>query len=75
MTVRNRSKKQRSKMCKASSLTKTENRSTLKVVNKELLKTLLPGAGEMAQRLRALTALPEDLGSILRTHMAAHDCL
>jgi hypothetical protein len=25
-------------------------------------------AGEMAQRLRALTALPEDLGSIHSTH-------
>ena len=32
-------------------------------------------AGEMAQWLRALTALPEDPGSILSTHMAAHNCL
>jgi hypothetical protein len=28
--------------------------------------------GEMAQWLRALTALPEDPGSILSPHMAAH---
>ncbi|XP_075822740.1 protein HIDE1 isoform X2 [Microtus pennsylvanicus] len=33
------------------------------------------GAGEMALRLRALTALPEDRGSIPSTHMAAHNCL
>lgn len=32
-------------------------------------------AGEMVQQLRALTALPEDLGSIPSTHMAAHACL
>ncbi|KAL6067512.1 hypothetical protein STEG23_018216 [Scotinomys teguina] len=32
-------------------------------------------AGEMAQQLRALTALPEDLGSIPSTHVAAHRCL
>ena len=38
------------------------------------LKALL-GAGEMAQWLRALTAPPEDLGSIPSTHMAAHSCL
>ena len=33
------------------------------------------GAEEMAQQLRALTALPEDPGSIPSTHMAAHNCL
>ena len=32
-------------------------------------------AGEMAQQLRALAALPEDLSSIPRTHMAAHNHL
>ena len=32
-------------------------------------------AGEMAQWLRALTAPPEDPGSIPSTHMAAHNCL
>ena len=33
------------------------------------------GLGEMAQQLRALAALPEDLGSIPSTHTAAHNCL
>jgi hypothetical protein len=37
------------------------------------MKIILWGAGEMAQQLRALTALPEDLGSIPSTHMAAHN--
>jgi hypothetical protein len=32
------------------------------------------GAGEMVQWSRALAALPEDLGSIPSTHMAAHNC-
>jgi hypothetical protein len=32
-------------------------------------------AGEKAQPLRPLAALPEDPGSILNTHMAAHKCL
>ncbi|KAK7798640.1 hypothetical protein U0070_002731 [Myodes glareolus] len=41
----------------------------------ESLKKKIPGAGEMAQRLRALTALPEDPGLIPSTHMAAHNCL
>jgi hypothetical protein len=30
------------------------------------------GAGEMAQRLRALTALPEVLSSVPSNHMVAH---
>jgi hypothetical protein len=29
----------------------------------------------MAQQLRALAAIPEDLGSILSSHMVAHNCL
>jgi hypothetical protein len=33
------------------------------------------GAGEMAQRLRALTALPEVLSSIPSHHMVAHNHL
>jgi hypothetical protein len=33
------------------------------------------GAGEMAQWLRALTALPEVLSSISSTHMVAHNHL
>jgi hypothetical protein len=32
-------------------------------------------AGEMVQWLRALAALPKAPGSILSTHMAAHNCL
>ncbi|MGE9641647.1 hypothetical protein ACQP3J_31930, partial [Escherichia coli] len=32
-------------------------------------------AGEMAQQLRALVALPEDLGSVPRTDMAVHNHL
>jgi len=34
-----------------------------------------PWAGEMAQRLRELTALPEDLSSIPSNHMVAHNYL
>ena len=33
------------------------------------------GAGEMAQWLRALTILPENLGSIPSNHMVAHNHL
>jgi hypothetical protein len=33
------------------------------------------GAGEMAQRLRALTAVPEVLSSIPSNHMVAHSHL
>jgi hypothetical protein len=33
------------------------------------------GAGEIAQRLRLLAFLPEDLGSIPSTHMAAYNYL
>lgn len=32
-------------------------------------------AGELVQGLGMLTALSEDLDSILRTHKAAHNCL
>ncbi|ERE78386.1 Lipogenin [Cricetulus griseus] len=38
-------------------------------------KTDGSGAGEMAQRLRALTALPEVLSSIPSNHMVAHNHL
>jgi hypothetical protein len=38
-------------------------------------KETLQGAGEMAQRLRALTALPEVLSSIPSNHMVAHNHL
>jgi hypothetical protein len=33
------------------------------------------GAGEMAQRLRELTALPEVLSSIVSNHVVAHNHL
>ena len=36
---------------------------------------IIVGAGEMSQWLRALTALPEVLNSILSTHMVAHNHL
>ena len=40
-----------------------------------LWKSVHPRAGEMAQRLGALASLPEDLSSIPRTHMVAHNHL
>jgi hypothetical protein len=39
------------------------------------LKTPVTEAGEMAQQLRALTALPDELSSIPSTHMAAQSSL
>jgi hypothetical protein len=38
-------------------------------------KDLTGRAGEMAQGLRALTALPEVLSSVPRNHMVAHNHL
>ena len=35
----------------------------------------VPPLGEVAQRLGALAALPEDKGSVPRTHMATHNQL
>lgn len=32
------------------------------------------GAGEMAERLRALAAVKEDVGLIPSTHLEAHNC-
>jgi hypothetical protein len=40
-----------------------------------LQSKLRRGAGEMAQQLRALTALPEVLSSIPSNHMVAHNHL
>jgi hypothetical protein len=40
-----------------------------------LSKIVFSGAGAMAQRLRALTALPEVLSSIPSNHMVAHSHL
>jgi hypothetical protein len=42
---------------------------------RKIIKILQFGAGEMAQWLRALTALPEVLGSIPSNHMVAHNHL
>jgi hypothetical protein len=39
------------------------------------VKVIFKGAGDMALWLRAVAVLPEDLGSILSTHMAAHNDL
>jgi hypothetical protein len=41
----------------------------------ELLLSIQWRAGEMAQQLRALSALPEVLSSIPNDHMVAHDHL
>ena len=43
-------------------------------IRKTLHDTGIIGTGEMAQKLRALAALAEDLGVIPSTHMAAHNC-
>jgi hypothetical protein len=40
-----------------------------------ILKNKQSGAGEMAQQLRTLTALPEVLSSIPSNHMVAHNHL
>jgi hypothetical protein len=47
----------------------------LRVFIKFMNKYIRLGAGEMAQWLRALAALSEDLDSIPSSHMAAHNCL
>jgi hypothetical protein len=39
------------------------------------LKNKIPGTGEMAQWVRALTVLPEVLSSIPSNHMVAHNHL
>ena len=46
-------------------------------INKNLLYCFETsvGVGEMAQQLRALTALSEALSSIPSNHMVAHNCL
>lgn len=45
-----------------------------KVVGKGCERGTL-GSGEMAQQSRALTVLPEGLGSVPNTHMVAHNCI
>lgn len=39
------------------------------------MSIILGAAGEMAQWLRPLVALPDDLGSVPRTQIKAHNCL
>lgn len=40
-----------------------------------ILKNILIRAAETGQRLKALTALPEVLGSLPSTHMSPYNCL
>jgi hypothetical protein len=42
---------------------------------KESFKIYSGGAAEMAQQLRVLAAVAEDLGSIANTHIVAHNHL
>jgi hypothetical protein len=44
-----------------------------KISNKKILKNAYFGAGEMAQQLRVLIALPEVLSSIPSNHMATYN--
>jgi hypothetical protein len=56
---------------KLSNNVEISKKATLSALNKKGMK----GAGEMAQRLRALTALPEVLSSIPSNYMVAHNHL
>ena len=47
----------------------------LSICSLKSVKNFMFGVGEMAQRLRALIALPEDLSSIPSNHMVAHNHL
>jgi hypothetical protein len=51
------------------------NRNQLISHISKVVKEQNTGAGEMAQQLRALTALPEVLSSIPSNHMVAHNHL
>jgi hypothetical protein len=56
----------------------TKPAQSVNVVLREGAKTIkhykmTPGAGEMAQRIRALTALQKVLSSIPSNHMVAHN--
>jgi len=51
------------------------NKTKEKCFNKNVNRKEKKGAGEMAQWLRALTALPEVLSSIPSNHMVAHNHL
>lgn len=41
----------------------------------KVLKDIVEGPGEIAQWLQALTALVENMGLVLSTHMVTHNCL
>jgi hypothetical protein len=55
----------------------TDKENVVHLHNEILLKTAIKnkdiGAGEMAQRVRALTALPKVLSSNPSNHMVAHN--
>ena len=53
----------------------SEDSYSVLTYNKLILKKNMPGAGEMAQWLRALTALPKVLSSTLSNHMVAQNLL
>ena len=44
-------------------------------LNINIVKSAFKGDGQMAQQLRALTALPEYLALVHSTNMPAHICL
>ena len=48
---------------------------TLAYWQKAYMKIMNLGTGEMAQQLRALDVLEEDLGLVLSTHIVAHNSL
>jgi hypothetical protein len=52
-----------------------EYQLTVLYLRRKTLKNMYNMTAEMAQWLRALTALPENQGSIPSTHMAIHNCL
>ena len=53
----------------------THNRNRYRKLPIFVTKKFPDADGEVAQQLRALATLPEDLGSILSTHVVAHNCL
>jgi hypothetical protein len=57
------------------SLVFRENSRTARTTQKLCFEKQNKGAGEMAQQLRALAALPEVLSSIPNNHMVAHNHL
>ena len=53
----------------------TDNQFLAVLVQNGILKVILLLIPETAQWKRVQSALPEDLGSILTTHMPAHNCV